>query len=132
MNRRRMMLSMLAASWALPSRVWAQSDTDQIVSRLQNLGYTDIRIVRTFLGRIRIIARGPLGEREIVLNPSNGVILRDYTEREDDDGGKGRGRGGDDDRDDDDEDDDDDDDDDQDNSGSGSGSDDDDDDNDDD
>jgi hypothetical protein len=126
MKRREFLLTMSAVGLTAPSRLWAQTGEADVVRQLEALGYNDIRISRTFLGRVRITAKGPLGEREIILNPSNGAVLRDYIDREDDDDddggkGRGRGRGGDDD-------DDDDKDDDTDNSGSGGGSDDDDDD----
>ena len=56
-----------------------------VIADLQAQGYGEIEITRTFLGRLRIVAEGPLGEREIVLNPRTGVILRDTFYREDDD-----------------------------------------------
>ncbi|WP_040604977.1 hypothetical protein [Sagittula stellata] len=62
----------------------AQSALDQIVDRLRSEKYEEIRVQRTLLGRIRITATGQPGDREIVLNPSTGAILRDYhTERTD-------------------------------------------------
>ena len=51
---------------------------DRIIRELRDDGYTDIRIFRTFLGRLRFIARDDDTRREIVLNPATGVILRDY------------------------------------------------------
>ena len=108
MKRREFLLTMSAVGLTAPSRLRAQTGEADVVRQLEALGDDDIRICRTFLGRIRITAKSPLGEREIILNPSNGTILRDYIDREDDD--------------------DDDKDDDTDNSGSGGGSDDDDDD----
>ncbi|MEL6516948.1 MAG: hypothetical protein AAFQ39_04470, partial [Pseudomonadota bacterium] len=120
------MLSAAAAQTQVPAV--AQS----VIEDLQAQGYGEIEITRTFLGRLRIVAEGPLGEREIVLNPRSGVILRDTFYREDDDddedgGGQRAGSGtaggstpsgqdddddeGDDDEDEDDDDDDDDDDD---------------------
>ncbi|WP_372839528.1 hypothetical protein [Phaeovulum sp.] len=50
---------------------------DQIVQQLRNQGYGEITISRTFLGRTRIVAIGALGRREIIIDPRNGVILRD-------------------------------------------------------
>jgi hypothetical protein len=50
---------------------------DQIVRQLQDDGYTDIVLERTWLGRIRITAVSSEGTREIILNPSTGEILRD-------------------------------------------------------
>lgn len=121
---------------------------DDVVSELRSMGYDEISVERTLLGRVKIEAEGAAGEREIIVNPRTGEILRDLfiraqdgssgrLLRDDDDacdvneqdgdcdpddgGGSGRD-GGDDDRDDDGRDDDDNsnDDDDSDNSGSGS------------
>lgn len=50
---------------------------DQIVRQLQDDGYTDIVLEKTWLGRIRITAVSSEGTREIILNPSTGEILRD-------------------------------------------------------
>lgn len=51
---------------------------DAIVRQLQAQGYDDIAIGRTWLGRVRIEARSGNAEREIVVNPRTGEILRDY------------------------------------------------------
>ena len=132
MNRRTF-LSGLAALAVFGTPVAAQTAQDQIVRQLQRQGYRNIRVSRTWLGRVRILARGRNGSREIVLNPATGAILRDYLDRDDHDdrGSSGRrsgsgsdsdsdNRGSDDDSRDDDDSSDDDDDDDDDNSGSGS------------
>jgi hypothetical protein len=50
---------------------------EAIVAELREQGYRQIEIRRTLLGRTRIIATSPNYNREIVLNPSTGVILRD-------------------------------------------------------
>ncbi|MBZ4021897.1 hypothetical protein CKO11_05415 [Rhodobacter sp. TJ_12] len=50
----------------------------EIVSELQAEGYTDIEISTTWLRRMRIVAEGEAGRREIVLDPRNDEILRDY------------------------------------------------------
>ncbi|WP_439522192.1 hypothetical protein [Marivita sp.] len=114
--KRRQLLAGLLAGVALPGGVFAQTAEDQVVNQLKRQGYQRITLGRTLLGRTRIVATGPRGRREIVLNPSTGAILRDYVDRSD----RGRDsddRDSDDDRDDDDRDDDDDDRDDDDNSG---------------
>lgn len=99
----------------------AQSATDAITRQLRAQGYRSIEVSRTLLGRARIVARRPGEQREIIVNPRTGEILRDYwqsgktstggglldrsseteteteTETEDDGGqgqGRGRGRGG--------------------------------------
>lgn len=51
-----------------------------IVGELDRRGYTRISVSRTFLGRARIVASGPHGRREIILNPVTGEILRDLRE----------------------------------------------------
>lgn len=59
----------------------AQSAQDQVVRQLQKQGYDTFRVSRTLLGRVRIVAKGAPGNREIVLNPATGSILRDYASR---------------------------------------------------
>jgi len=54
---------------------------DELVRELGDAGYTRIEVGRTLLGRIRILAHGEEKRREIVLSPSNGLILRDYVYR---------------------------------------------------
>lgn len=80
---------------------WGAADT--VIQRLISEGYTQIRIDRTWLGRIQIEARGAGGEREVIVNPRTGEILRDYLYREsDEDKGASNGQNsGDDDSDDD-------------------------------
>ena len=56
----------------------AQTVRDRIVRELRSEGYSEIRIYRTFLGRLRFVGRSPDARREIVVNPKTGVILRDY------------------------------------------------------
>ena len=95
---------------ALPLR--AQTVIDQIAAQLREQGYTRIEVSNTLLGRARIEAKSRDWEREIIVNPRTGEILRDYWEARGktaggampgllssaaNDGGKGRGRGGDDD-----------------------------------
>ncbi len=63
---------------------------DQITARLRGLGFRDIEVTRTLLGRVQIVADGARGHREIVLDPRTGEILRDIS-REDDDKGSGSG-----------------------------------------
>ncbi len=58
----------------------AQSAQDRIVQQLQDQGFDQITISRTFLGRIRIEAYSDTHERELVFNPNTGNILRDYWE----------------------------------------------------
>ncbi|NAZ35963.1 hypothetical protein [Rubellimicrobium sp. CFH 75288] len=87
-----------------------QSPADAVVAQLREQGYVQFEVTRTLLGRIRVVASGPPGWREIVFSPATGEILRDYWsasggraamprvfDRTDDnrpsEGGQGRGRG---------------------------------------
>jgi len=92
--QRRQILAGLLATLALPTAAIAQTAEEQVIDQLKRQGYRRITLGRTLLGRRRIVATGPRGRREIILNPSTGAILRDYLDRSD----RGRSR---DDRDDD-------------------------------
>lgn len=50
----------------------------EIIAELQSEGYANIEVGRTWLRRVRIVAEGPMGAREIVIDPRNDEILRDY------------------------------------------------------
>ena len=88
----------------------AQDVTQEVVTRLEQQGFEIDEIRRTLLGRVRIIAEREDFTREIVLDPRNGVFLRDYSYAEDGETGIWGFRRDDDDDEDDDEDDEDDDD----------------------
>lgn len=51
---------------------------DRIVRELREDGYNDIRLFRTFLGRLRFVGEDGRSRREIIVSPTTGVILRDY------------------------------------------------------
>jgi hypothetical protein len=58
---------------------------DDIIERLTEEGYERIDVTRTLLGRVRIVAFKGRLQRELVLNPRTGEILRDIvTSRGDD------------------------------------------------
>lgn len=78
------LLLALGLAAALPAA--AQTIEEQVVRQLRAQGFTEISIERTLLGRIRIEAESVTHEREIVINPSTGAILRDYWEARDNDG----------------------------------------------
>lgn len=88
MKRRQLMASLLAGV-TFPGALFAQTAEEQVVNQLKRQGYQRIRVARTLLGRTRIVATGPRGSREIVLNPATGAILRDYEDRSDDNGRRG-------------------------------------------
>lgn len=52
----------------------------QIVWQLVDQGFYEFEISRTLLGRVRIVAISKDFWREIVFNPYNGELLRDYFE----------------------------------------------------
>ncbi|MBF9030364.1 hypothetical protein HKCCE3408_08150 [Rhodobacterales bacterium HKCCE3408] len=94
----------------------------QVLEDLADDGFDVNLVERTWLGRVRVVGTRGGTYREIVVDPRNGVILRDLRRLLGDDDGDGSGSGGDDDDDRDDDDDDDDDDGDDDNSGPGENS----------
>ncbi len=57
-----------------------QSIEDAIIQQLQSQGFTQITVSRTFLGRIRIDAYSNSLERELIINPNTGEVLRDHWE----------------------------------------------------
>lgn len=76
MNRRTFLCSgMVALGMApLPGRADIE---DALLARLRAEGFQAILTERTWLGRVRITASGDLGQREIILNPRTGEVLRD-------------------------------------------------------
>lgn len=75
MQRRKLILAltvgMLAATPALADY------SQDVVRQLTEMGFDDVEVSRTLLGRVRITATGENGQREIILNPRTGEILRD-------------------------------------------------------
>ena len=79
MNRRKMIVAtgsalMVAASVGAGL---AATFADDVVSQLSKQGFINILSETTWLGRVRITATRNGGQREIVLNPRTGEILRD-------------------------------------------------------
>lgn len=58
--------------------VQAEGLKDRIIAGLVAEGFTEITVKRTLLGRSRIVALQGNQMREIVLNPTTEVVLRDY------------------------------------------------------
>jgi hypothetical protein len=75
--KRREFLYGLAAGVAIATPVGAEGVVDSIVRQLKGLGFRTIVQERTLLGRVRIIATREDGQREIIVNPKTGEILRD-------------------------------------------------------
>ena len=66
---------MLAASPA-----FADGLESDLVAQLRRQGFSQVEVSRTLLGRIRLVAQSDTRWREIIVNPSTGEILRDYSE----------------------------------------------------
>jgi hypothetical protein len=58
---------------------------DSVLRQLREQGFDGFEVKRTFLGRIHIEAESDEYEREIVINPRSGEVLRDYVEPRDSD-----------------------------------------------
>lgn len=76
MNRRRVITG-LAATVLAASGAWAGDVGDDIVAQLKAQGFETVEIETTWLGRLRVVATRADGQREIVLNPRTGEVLRD-------------------------------------------------------
>ena len=74
--------------------LYAQNYEQAILAQLRQDGYEQITVTTTLLGRIRFVAGGAQGQREIVLNPRTGEVLRDVLllASQADDGGSSGGR----------------------------------------
>ena len=75
---KRILIPFVIAAGLLGPPAHAATTEASIVAELREQGFGRVEIRRTLLGRTRIIATSPTYEREIVLNPSTGVILRDF------------------------------------------------------
>jgi len=73
-------LSFLFLVLLVSKPVSAQSVIDQITGQLRAQGFSKIEVSDTWLGRARIEAKSRDWEREIIVNPRTGEILRDYSE----------------------------------------------------
>lgn len=81
MRRVSLIVSVFALFWlAIPAG--AQTPTDNYVLQLRELGYEDITISRTFLGRYKIEASRDGVTREMVV-ARNGQLLFDYFDADD-------------------------------------------------
>lgn len=99
-------IGLVFAGMVVATSAHAEGYADSIVAQLRAQGFSEIETERTWLGRTKIVASGADGQREIVVNPNTGEILRDLWLMRN--GGSDRGlvsaRGRDDDDDDDDDD----------------------------
>ncbi len=62
----------------LPAAAQAGPVEDSVIRQLRAQGFSRIEVARTMLGRVRIVARSAELEREIIVDPRTGEILRDY------------------------------------------------------
>ena len=79
MKRRTFLHGLTAASTMVlaGAGAFAASYADGVVDQLTRQGFFDIAVETTWLGRVRIFASRGDGQREIILNPRTGEILRD-------------------------------------------------------
>jgi hypothetical protein len=79
-----MIFLILLLSFA-PDGAHAQTVEDQVTEQLLAQGYEDITFSRTLLRRLRVVALSETSERELILNPTTGQILRDRSKPLNDD-----------------------------------------------
>ena len=79
-SRRLAVVALSAALAAAPGMAVAQHSSayEQISGQLQSQGFTITSVEKTWLGRVRIVARSAVYDREVVFVPATGEILRDY------------------------------------------------------
>ena len=75
----------IIAAMMLATPTFAQSVEDSVIEQLRAQGFDKITVERTFLGRLRFEAYSDTLERELVINPNTGHVLRDVWEALDDD-----------------------------------------------
>jgi hypothetical protein len=75
---RRVFIASLVATLATAGASLADNFSDNIVLQLRQQGYAKIEMKKTWLGRVRILATSADAQREIILNPRTGEILRDF------------------------------------------------------
>lgn len=73
-----LVLAMAPAGPALAQQGQPDDIGSLLVRQLQDQGYSGIKVGHTLLGRLRIVAQLDGMQREIVINPYTGEILRDY------------------------------------------------------
>lgn len=76
MHRRRLFMTFAAVS-LMAGSAYAETVADQISRQLRNQGFGQVSVTQTWLGRTRIIGQSDKGQREIIVNPKTGEILRD-------------------------------------------------------
>ena len=79
MKRRLFLIGLATTSVlaAVAGPALAATYAEDVVAQLNQLGFSNITVETTWLGRIKILATRGDGVREIILNPRTGEILRD-------------------------------------------------------
>ena len=77
MKRREFLTASAAFAMATPALAQGDAFAALFVEQLKAQGFGRIEVSRTWLGRIRIVARNESFRREIILNPRTGEVLRD-------------------------------------------------------
>ncbi len=77
----KIILVVLLAVAAVPAFSGEASPVETVASELADQGYEVARVSKTFWGRVKIVARKDDLEREVILNPNTGEILRDLVRR---------------------------------------------------
>ena len=75
--KRRDFLSGLFAAAACSGAAQAKDFASSVIDQLRAQGFGSVAQERTLLGRVRITATRSDGQREIIINPKTGEILRD-------------------------------------------------------
>jgi len=78
MNFRQILAGVLVAA-TLAAPAVAQDIRDDVEAALVAQGYEIVNVSRTWLGRLRLVAENDEIRREIVINPTTGEVLRDYS-----------------------------------------------------
>lgn len=78
MKRRHFLTAFTSAVIVAGLPAQAATFEESVLAQLKAQGYKSITVERTLLGRIKIIAHLKDGQREIILNPRTGEILRDF------------------------------------------------------
>ena len=79
-DRRRFLMTATAAVLAGgPALAQDDAATRSVIRQLESQGFEIVSVRRTLLGRIRVLSQRGNLRREIVLDPRNGAILRDFS-----------------------------------------------------
>ncbi len=78
--RRRFLMTATAALLAGgPALAQDDAATRSVIRQLEAQGFEIVSVRRTLLGRVRVLSQRGSLRREIVLDPRNGAILRDFS-----------------------------------------------------